>query len=51
MSQDAQKPWYEWSEMTSPEIREALRTVKLALIPVGATEQHGPNLGTGTDYV
>ncbi|MBM3393637.1 MAG: creatininase family protein [Betaproteobacteria bacterium] len=51
MSQDAQKPWYEWSEMTSLEIREALRAVKLALIPVGATEQHGPNLGTGTDYV
>lgn len=28
--------WYEWSEMTSPEIRDALRTLKLAIIPVGA---------------
>lgn len=51
MSTPAAADWYEWSEMTSPEIREALRTVRLALIPVGATEQHGPNLGTGTDYV
>lgn len=43
--------WYEWSEMTSPEIGNALKTVRVALIPVGATEQHGPNLGTGTDFI
>ena len=43
--------WYEWSEMTSTEIRDAQKTLKLAIIAVGATEQHGPNLGTGTDYV
>lgn len=41
---------YEWGEMTSPEIAEALKTARLALIPVGATEQHGPNLATATDY-
>lgn len=49
--EETQLQWYEWSEMTSPEIRDALRTVRLAIIPVGATEQHGPNLGTGTDIV
>lgn len=42
--------WYELAEMTSPEIDRALETVSLALIPVGATEQHGPNLELGTDY-
>jgi len=42
---------YEMSEMTSPEFREVAKTIKLALIPVGATEQHGPNLALATDYV
>lgn len=42
--------WYELSGMTSPEVDRALETVSLALIPVGATEQHGPNLELGTDY-
>lgn len=42
--------WYELSRMTSPEVDRALETVSLALIPVGATEQHGPNLELGTDY-
>jgi len=46
-----QRPWYEMGEMTSVEFREAMKTVRLALIPVGATEQHGPNLGLATDYV
>lgn len=41
---------YELSRMTSPEVAAALDTASLALIPVGATEQHGPNLGLGTDY-
>src|SRR6516162_6363485 len=42
--------YYELSEMTSPEFREAAKTIKVALIPVGATEQHGPNLALATDY-
>lgn len=41
---------YELSLMTSPEVKEALEHASLALLPVGATEQHGPNLGLGTDY-
>lgn len=43
--------WYELSEMTSVEFAEASNTIRLALVPVGATEQHGPNLAMGTDYV
>ncbi len=43
--------WYEMAAMTTVEFAAALKTVKLGLIPVGATEQHGPNLALGTDYV
>lgn len=38
-----------WSHLTWPEI-EAIRG-RIALFPVGATEQHGPHLGTGVDFV
>jgi creatinine amidohydrolase len=41
---------YELSEMTSPEFLDVVKTIKVALIPVGATEQHGPNLALATDY-
>lgn len=34
--------FYEMSEMTSPEFGDAARTIEIALVPVGATEQHGP---------
>lgn len=43
--------WYELSRMTSVEFAEASKTIRIALVPVGATEQHGPNLAMGTDYV
>ncbi len=43
--------WYELSEMTSTEFADALGEIRLGLVPVGATEQHGPNLALGTDYV
>ena len=43
--------WYEMSDMTSHEFAQAKPELRLALVPVGATEQHGPNLGLGTDYV
>lgn len=39
-----------WELMTSPEIAAAVRSgMDLALLPVGATEQHGPHLATGCD--
>jgi creatinine amidohydrolase len=43
--------FYELSEMTSSEFRDAARTIEIALVPVGATEQHGPYLALATDYV
>lgn len=39
------------SELSSPEIRERLPGIELVLIPVGAHEQHGPNLAVSTDTV
>ena len=36
-------PLYLLAEMTWPELKEALDTVDLAVIPLGATEQHGPH--------
>lgn len=37
-------------KMTTIEAAEALSAAKVALIPVGATEQHGPNLVNGVDW-
>lgn len=42
---------YVLDKMTWPEVKEALETVKLALVPVGSTEQHGPNTTFDTDTV
>jgi creatinine amidohydrolase/Fe(II)-dependent formamide hydrolase-like protein len=38
-----------WGELTSPEIREKIRRVNVALLPVGSIEQHGPHLPLDTD--
>ena len=40
---------YRWEYMTREEIKEAVHENALVLIPLGATEQHGPHLPTGTD--
>jgi creatinine amidohydrolase len=37
------------AKMTSPEAAEALSKAEVALVPVGATEQHGPNMTLETD--
>lgn len=39
------------TEMTWPEIQEALKTVEIAIIPVGAHEQHGPHMTESCDAV
>jgi creatinine amidohydrolase len=36
-------------EMTWPEIRDALEEAKLAILPVGSQEQHGPHLACSVD--
>ncbi|HEY8369926.1 MAG TPA: creatininase family protein [Thermodesulfobacteriota bacterium] len=41
--------WYELSSMTWPEFKAAQRDIRVALQPVGATEQHGPNMTFQTD--
>lgn len=42
---------YLLTEMTYPEVEEALKTVKMAIIPVGAHEQHGPHMLESCDAV
>lgn len=42
---------YVLTEMTWEEVQEALKTVKLAIIPVGAHEQHGPHMVESCDAV
>jgi creatinine amidohydrolase len=39
------------AELTWMEIQEAVRAKLGVIIPVGATEQHGPHLPLGTDYL
>lgn len=42
----------QWSGMTWPEIHEVIEGgCDAAILPLGATEQHGPHLGTGMDSV
>ncbi len=36
-------------DLSWPELAEKLREIKVALIPVGSTEQHGPNMTFETD--
>jgi creatinine amidohydrolase len=38
-----------WAALTMDEIGEAAAAGAVAVLPVGATEQHGPHLATGTD--
>jgi len=40
---------YIWAELTWPEAEEKLKRVDVALLPVGAIEQHGPHLPLDTD--
>lgn len=38
-----------WSELRSPELAEAVARNAVVLVPIGATEQHGPHLPVGVD--
>src|SRR5579863_185538 len=42
-----------WAELTWPELAEVVgaRPGEVGLVPIGATEQHGPHLPTGTDTI
>ena len=39
------------ADLSSPETRERLSSIELVLIPLGAHEQHGPNIAVSTDTV
>jgi creatinine amidohydrolase len=39
------------ADLSSPETRDLLPTIELVLIPVGAHEQHGPNIAVSTDTI
>lgn len=43
------KPDPRWSSLTLEGVASAARAGAVAVLPVGATEQHGPHLATGTD--
>ncbi len=47
---DAQERYVLW-EMTWPELEAAMAEIRLVVIPVGATEQHGPHATFATDSV
>ncbi|MDP1625717.1 creatininase family protein [Parvibaculum sp.] len=40
-----------WAQLTGPQLGDLVKTEgrSLAVLPIGATEQHGPHLATGTD--
>lgn len=40
---------YVMQEMTWPEVKDALQEVRVAVIPVGSHEQHGPHLAMSAD--
>lgn len=42
-------PAFVLTRMSWPEVRSALETVRLAIIPIGSCEQHGPNMTFDTD--
>lgn len=42
---------YDLQQMTWPEIKEALNQAKLAVVPIGAHEQHGPHMVESCDAV
>nr|WP_309862286.1 creatininase family protein [Bacillus sp. SLBN-46] len=42
---------YDLTGMTWKEVEEALQTVKIAIIPIGAHEQHGPHMVESCDAV
>ena len=44
-------PHHLWSDLTAPDLQASVDDRTVALVPVGATEQHGPHLPLNTDAV
>ena len=39
------------ADLSSPETQDLLPRIELVLVPVGAHEQHGPNIAVSTDTI
>lgn len=39
-----------WADLAWPEVEDAVRRHRVALLPLGAVEEHGPHLAVGTDW-
>ncbi|MGR2738195.1 creatininase family protein [Billgrantia sp. Q4P2] len=48
---ESQTKSYVLTEMTWPEVEDALKSVRMAIVPVGAHEQHGPHMNESCDAV
>jgi creatinine amidohydrolase/Fe(II)-dependent formamide hydrolase-like protein len=46
---DIERSTFFWGHLTWPEVEKYLKKVDLAILPVGAIEQHGPHLPLDTD--
>src|SRR5688572_690424 len=44
------EPQVRWDRLTAPELRAAAQDNTVIIIPLGATEQHGPHLPTQVDW-
>jgi creatinine amidohydrolase len=44
------EPQVRWDRLTAPELRAATQDNAVVIIPLGATEQHGPHLPTQVDW-
>ena len=42
---------YDLTSMTWKEVKESFKTVQMAIIPIGAHEQHGPHMVESCDAV
>lgn len=51
MSSTASNTSIEWRTLPWPDVASRLQTASAAILPIGATEQHGPHMGCGMDYV
>ena len=40
-----------WEQLPWPDVAEAVSRTHAAILPIGATEQHGPHMGCGMDFV
>ena len=47
----ASRPPMVLAQQSWPELASVLDDIELVLIPIGSTEQHGPNLGLGQDHL